>query len=746
MKNGSVLMTLTLILMSLVWTPVLAVQGDPIVIRGPVGSEQTDVRRGQEDYGPIARTDTLWSIAQRVRPHSSVTIPQVMSAIVQANPHAFLDNNPNNMESGYMLRIPSLQEIQMVNPEAARRHIELGEQLQQSSRRLQQSQSQAQQTDAQRVALLSETRQEALQAIERVRENYAEEFGELRQRMSRSIENTESVIAANDELRQRIDQISEALDDIQRNMVAEAEFQRQVRELMEEQQNLRLEQQADREIQQSQGFANRIMSSPLALILLAFLPALVLIAIATLVLRRRDVGTVPAVVDAQSKPAANVENATAAGMVSQSEDSQDDFELDEAMAEFEDLDDEEGDDLSALEDEMLVPDEDEEDSIQLDDDMDNMDLSEFDALDGDVDDDFADSADDGGESEDDADEAAQEDEDDQSDTQSDDDEDSELSQNALDELFSAGSDELEDMDTLDTSASEDAEPNLDEDLDDAEEDGAAEPEEEADTEADTDDEQEPSPADLFASEEDDDLDDLIQDSGEREEEGLASDDGFIEGDDEDFDFDKMMEQFAEGDDDDGELEDDDIESLLAKSDQLMSDAGEPGSAAVDSETEASLSSSDDEEERTDEDEETPFDSEAEAIEAEEALDFTDDSDETTDEVSEEPVDEDVATQEPEGGTSETEPGEDDESFIDIDDIIDDASDEPLDEEQEELTEPEASSHADQEDNLSAQLDLARAYLEMEEFDEARDAIKAVMEQADGELLAEAKDLLSRLPG
>ncbi|MCL5255001.1 MAG: hypothetical protein M1363_02555 [Gammaproteobacteria bacterium] len=520
MKSGSVLMTLILLFTLSVSSPALALQDDPVVIRGPVGSDQTDVRQGQERYGPITRSDTLWSIANRVRPHSSVSVPQVMSAIVQANPHAFLDNNPNAMETGFILRIPSLQEIQMVNPQAAQRHIELGEQLQRSSERLQTTRAATEDTDAQRVALLNRTSDEARRALQEVRDEYADEFAELRQRLSRSIENTEAVVAANQALQERIDSITETLEDIQRTMVAENEFQAQIRELVDAQQSLRLEQREAREVEQSQGLANRIISNPLALILLAFVPALILIVIATLVLRRRDGQGEVVAAPAVSGSTSGSENVTAAGMVDSSESDSDDFELDEAMAEFDDLDDDDGDDLSALEDEMLVPDEQEDDSIQLDDDMDDLDLSEFDALETEL----------GSDATDDelSDDELSDDEPAETQKRQPDDSDQALSQADLDDLFAGEFDPDEDLDEPATATDETApaQPNAEED--------------------------EPSPAELFASDADDDE---PLDTESDAESMTASDDEFdMLGDDDEDDFDKMMAQFAE-DDADEELDD-----------------------------------------------------------------------------------------------------------------------------------------------------------------------------------------------
>ncbi len=56
-------------------------------------------------YGATARNDTLWKIAREIRPDSSVSIFQVMMALLKANPDAFYHNNINSLKAGYILRL-----------------------------------------------------------------------------------------------------------------------------------------------------------------------------------------------------------------------------------------------------------------------------------------------------------------------------------------------------------------------------------------------------------------------------------------------------------------------------------------------------------------------------------------------------------------------------------------------------------------------------------------------------------------
>ncbi|HEX5361944.1 MAG TPA: FimV/HubP family polar landmark protein [Fluviicoccus sp.] len=59
----------------------------------------------------VRRRDSLWSIAQRVRPGRDVSVPRMMQALYKANPQAFVANNINLLRDGQTLRVPTLGEV-----------------------------------------------------------------------------------------------------------------------------------------------------------------------------------------------------------------------------------------------------------------------------------------------------------------------------------------------------------------------------------------------------------------------------------------------------------------------------------------------------------------------------------------------------------------------------------------------------------------------------------------------------------
>ncbi len=75
-------------------------------------------------YGPTQPNDSLWPIAQRLRPNSSVTPQQMMLALQRVNPAAFLHNNINGLRVGQTLQAPSEKEVLKLSPEEAVQQVQ----------------------------------------------------------------------------------------------------------------------------------------------------------------------------------------------------------------------------------------------------------------------------------------------------------------------------------------------------------------------------------------------------------------------------------------------------------------------------------------------------------------------------------------------------------------------------------------------------------------------------------------------
>ena len=84
----------------------------------------TAAAEGGTQYG-VKANDTLWSIAAKVRPNNSVSVPQMMIAMLQNNPEAFTGNNINNLKQGAVLRLSDVGAATSISKEEAMRITDL---------------------------------------------------------------------------------------------------------------------------------------------------------------------------------------------------------------------------------------------------------------------------------------------------------------------------------------------------------------------------------------------------------------------------------------------------------------------------------------------------------------------------------------------------------------------------------------------------------------------------------------------
>ncbi|PHQ75565.1 MAG: hypothetical protein COB82_01385 [Marinobacter sp.] len=73
--------------------------------------------------GPTGSSDTLWNIAESIRPDSSVSMQQVMLALQDLNPDAFIAGNINRLKRGEVLRVPDIEQIRSRSRAEANRQV-----------------------------------------------------------------------------------------------------------------------------------------------------------------------------------------------------------------------------------------------------------------------------------------------------------------------------------------------------------------------------------------------------------------------------------------------------------------------------------------------------------------------------------------------------------------------------------------------------------------------------------------------
>ncbi|PCM45722.1 FimV/HubP family polar landmark protein [Marinobacter sp. ANT_B65] len=101
------------------------------------GQSSRSAGYGADTFGPTGASDTLWTIAASVRPDDSLSMQQVMLALQDLNPDAFIGNNINRLKRGEVLRVPTADQIRSrTRAEATRTVAQQNQEFQQPKRTL----------------------------------------------------------------------------------------------------------------------------------------------------------------------------------------------------------------------------------------------------------------------------------------------------------------------------------------------------------------------------------------------------------------------------------------------------------------------------------------------------------------------------------------------------------------------------------------------------------------------------------
>jgi pilus assembly protein FimV len=73
-------------------------------------------------YGPVAPQETLWSIGTKVRPSADITMDQVLLALYETNPEAFV-GGINGLQKNVTLRVPDAARMQTVDADTAKARV-----------------------------------------------------------------------------------------------------------------------------------------------------------------------------------------------------------------------------------------------------------------------------------------------------------------------------------------------------------------------------------------------------------------------------------------------------------------------------------------------------------------------------------------------------------------------------------------------------------------------------------------------
>ncbi|GGA75885.1 hypothetical protein GCM10011369_17180 [Neiella marina] len=237
-----------------------------VEIVGPDGEPKEQQQAAPTRYGPVANADTLWRIASVTRPDGSISVYQMMYALYLKNPHAFEQNNIHLLSRGSFLLIPTLAEARQYTNRQAVAQLRDDEQrlaaseAKKSSTNQQQAVAQTtvepaaqpetpapQQAEsqpvveappepAQEVVAEKTVEQPPKAAVsDRERRLYDAQMRQLKEDLANSIGSIETLIAQNDQLASRVEDLSSTIVNLEAELTQEREAAEQAREQLAKQ-------------------------------------------------------------------------------------------------------------------------------------------------------------------------------------------------------------------------------------------------------------------------------------------------------------------------------------------------------------------------------------------------------------------------------------------------------------------------------------------------------------------------------
>lgn len=267
-------------------------QSTPTQIRGPKSSDNAFI---QQQFGPLTASDTLWRIAEQVKPNDSVTTYQVMYALFLKNPGAFNDANFNHLRPGAILILPDLREIRSVDAEQARRKAELDDQAWAERTR---REAEARARAREQAAKPNQVQQQALTELNTLKDNYQS-----------SMLLIEGIARENEQLRGSLGRLQQELEGLKAQLAEDSLLQTQLNQLLQQQQQILAEQEqrrlAELAAQQApQSTLSQLMANPLTWALAASTPALLALLGLLFWIKRRSKKTEEVIAAATKEPVA----------------------------------------------------------------------------------------------------------------------------------------------------------------------------------------------------------------------------------------------------------------------------------------------------------------------------------------------------------------------------------------------------------------------------------------------------------
>ncbi|PKI15999.1 FimV/HubP family polar landmark protein, partial [Colwellia sp. 12G3] len=267
--------------------PVSAEEERGIRMRGP---KSTDVFP-YDRYGPIISKDTLWNIATRIRPDARLSVYQVMQALYQENPQAFVDSNINHLVEGQYLKIPSFNNMMAINTNSAKKKSENDHKSWQKSqpkatKKLVITEPSVKKKDLETV------KTEINDQLQKIDGQQQKRLENIQNDISDSIDGLQAILKENDDLRQRLTSFNDKLGIMQDEVAKGKEIKLQMDDMIKLQQALLAKAEArEKELlllkQQAELAEQDITSSLWFKIVMGSLPAILILGLLAFLFNRR---------------------------------------------------------------------------------------------------------------------------------------------------------------------------------------------------------------------------------------------------------------------------------------------------------------------------------------------------------------------------------------------------------------------------------------------------------------------------
>ena len=261
-------------------SPLLA-QEDNVQIRGP---RSTDSLAQQTTIGPLSSNDTLWRVAERLKPNANVSLYQVMYALYQKNPDAFLDNNLNHLKPKAILKVPSLREVSQVDINLAKQKSEQDD-IAWAQR--QQAAKAAVQSTQQQTAATEQESSAWQQELQQTAQQQREQLTAMRSEFDYSRQQVQALEQENKRLKTSLSGIEVELEKLREQLGQDSELQQQLASLLAQQTELlRVNAELAEKVNQNFNWQD-VLKNPLSWVLAASIPALLVLFSVLLIIKRK---------------------------------------------------------------------------------------------------------------------------------------------------------------------------------------------------------------------------------------------------------------------------------------------------------------------------------------------------------------------------------------------------------------------------------------------------------------------------